>query len=273
MRVVLVTQVPPAAHGLTALLRGLGHDPVALFCSRVGADRYGSRFDELVRDAPEGLDVVVPAAKDRIAPLLEPFAPDLLLCVGFPWRIPVDALALPRLGAVNAHAAPLPKYRGPFPFAWAVRNGDAEIGMTLHRMDADFDTGAILAQGSVPLEDEESIEELSPKLEQIVAELLPVALERVVRGDPGDPQNDDDSSYAGAFEPEYARIDWAGPATEIHRKVRAWRFMPGADGPIAEVEGRTVHVLRTRLAAGEGTPVACGEGMISVVETTDVEPG
>jgi methionyl-tRNA formyltransferase len=194
----------------------------------------------------------------------------LLLCVGFPWRIPDEALAVPRLGAVNAHAAPLPKYRGPYPFAWAVRNGDAELGMTLHRMDANFDTGAILAQGSAPLDDEESIDELGPKLERIVAELLPLALERVERGDPGDAQTEEGASYAGAFEPGYAQIDWSRPAAEIHRQVRAWRFMPGGEMPTAEIDGRTVRVVRTRLEPGEGEPVECGEGMIWLVETEEV---
>ena len=180
---------------------------------------------------------------------------------------------MPRLGAVNAHAAPLPKYRGPYPFAWAVRNGDAEIGMTLHRMDADFDTGAILARGSVPLGEEESIEELGPKLEQIVAELLPLALERVERGDPGDAQTEEGASYAGAFEPEYARIDWSRPAAEVHRQVRAWRFMPGDETPVAELDGRSLRVLRTRLEPGEGEPVECGEGMIWLVEAEEVAAG
>jgi methionyl-tRNA formyltransferase len=267
VRVVLVTQVPAAAHGMTAILRSLGHEPVALLCSRAGVDRYGSRFDELVRNAPGGLDVVVPSTKERIAPLLLPFDPDLLLCAGFPWRITEEALAVPRLGAVNAHAAPLPRYRGPYPFAWAVRNDDQEIGMTLHRMDADFDTGAILAQSAAPLGEEESIDELVPKLEQMVVELLPIALERVARGDPGDPQRDEDASYAGPFEPEYGRLDWTRPAAEIHRQVRAWRFMPTQEGPLAELDGETVRVLRTRLEPGEGHAVECGDGTVWVLET------
>lgn len=273
MRVVLVTQVPAAAHGLAAMLGSLGHEPVGLLCSRAGADREASRFAELVRDAPAELDVVVPATKERIAPLLRTLDPDLLLCAGFPWRIPEDALAVPRLGCINAHAAPLPKYRGPYPFAWAIRNGDAEMGMTLHRMDADFDTGAILAQGSFALGDEESLDDLGPKLEAIVVELLPEALARVERGDPGDPQDDAVSSYAGAFEPEYARIDFSRPAAEIHRQVRAWRFMPGDEMPTADLDGRTVRVLRTRLEPGEGEPVECGDGIIWLVETEAVDVG
>ena len=35
--------------------------------------------------------------------------------------------------------------------AWAIREGDGEIGITFHRMDAGFDTGPILAQRRYPL--------------------------------------------------------------------------------------------------------------------------
>ena len=86
MKVVVVSQVLPAVHGFTELLRALGHEPVALLCSREHAGRYGDAFERLVRDAPEDLDVVVPAARDRIAPLLRLYEPDLVLCLGFPGR-------------------------------------------------------------------------------------------------------------------------------------------------------------------------------------------
>ncbi len=59
---------------------------------------------------------------------------------------------MPRLGIVNGHPSLLPRYRGPFPIAWAIRNGETEIGMTFHLMDAAFDTGNVLAQKAVPLQ-------------------------------------------------------------------------------------------------------------------------
>src|SRR6516162_5820378 len=103
MRIVLVSQVPAAVHGLTELLRALGQEPVAVLCSREHAGRYGDSFDELVRDAPAELDVVVPATREAIAPLLRAYEPDVFICVGFPWKIPPDALAVPSLGAINGH--------------------------------------------------------------------------------------------------------------------------------------------------------------------------
>ena len=269
MRVVLVSQVPQAAHGLTGLLRGLGHDPVALLCSRENAERYGE-FLEHVRDAPPELDVVIPATRDRIAPLLRTFEPDLMLCLGFPWKIPPDALGVPRLGAVNGHPSLLPRYRGPSPISWAIRNGETEIGFTFHRMDAELDTGPILAQTAFPLGDEHSWDELEPKLVEVVTELLPRALERVERGDPGDPQPEGAGEYLSTFEPEYAWIDWAKPAAEIRRAVQAWRFhtlTPGPRGALTELDGETIRVLRVSLEPSGGPAMECGDGTLWIVDT------
>jgi len=268
MRAVLVAQVPPAVHGLTELLRGLGHEPVALLCSREGAGRYGDDFAGLVAGAPEGLDVVIPARRDGMAPLLRRYEPDLLLCVGFPWKIPPDALAVPRLGAMNGHPSLLPDYRGPSPVAWAIRNGETEIGFTFHRMDAELDTGAILAQGTLTLEDEHSWDELTPKLAGLVAELLPASLARIEAGDPGDAQ--EGGSYFSFFEPEYVWIDPSRSVDEVERQVGAWRFhsaTEGERGALTKLDGETVRVLRVTRDAAAGPALECADGTLRIVET------
>jgi methionyl-tRNA formyltransferase len=268
MRVVLVSQIPDAAHGLAEMLRGLGHEPVALLCTREHTGRYGDRFTALVDDAPAWMDVVIPATRNGIAPLLERYEPDLLVCAGFPWKIPADALAVPRLGAINGHPSPLPDYRGPNPVAWAIRNLETDVGYTFHRMDEDLDTGAILAQGRVPLGDEHSWDELTPKLVGLVSELLPVALRRIESGDPGDAQGE--GRYFSFFEPEYAWVDWSQPAADIRRQVRAWRFASRGTEPhgaLAVVDEETLRILRVSVEPGEGSPVECGDGRLWIVET------
>jgi methionyl-tRNA formyltransferase len=270
MKIVLVSQVPQAAQGYADMLRGLGHEPVALLASRAHAGRYGNRFDELVREAPAELDVLIPASRERIAPLLRPYEPDLALCTGFPWKVPVAALSVPRYGWMNGHPSLLPHYRGASPVSWAIRNGERELGFTFHRMDAELDTGAILAQGTIELGDEHSWEELEPKLVDLIVELLPKALARIEAGDPGDPQQGE-GSYFSFFGPDYVWIDWSRPAEEIFRQVQAWRFASATDGErgaLAELDGRTVRVLRTSLAARNGSrALETGDGTIWVLET------
>ena len=255
--------------GLSELLRAQGHEPVALLCVRADNERY-SQLGELLAAAPPELDVVLPATRDRIAPLLRVFEPDLALCIGFPWKIPSDALAVPRHGIVNGHPSSLPRYRGPSPVSAAIRNGDTEIGFTFHYMDAELDTGNILGQSRIPLADEHGWEELTPKLAVAVGDLLPAVLERVERGDAGEPQDESEASYQRPFEPEYARIDWTRSMDEIERQVRAWRFQPTSleiRGALTELDGQDVRVLRVGSEPAEGRAMECADGTLWIVET------
>lgn len=265
----MISEVPDAVAGLSALLRELGHDPVGLLCVRQDAERYPS-LDALLRAAPPELDVVMPATRARIAPLLAQFDPDVALCIGFPWKIPPDALAVPRHGIVNGHPSLLPRYRGPSPVSWAIRNGEEEIGFTFHYMDAELDTGNIIGQTRIPLADEHGWEDLTSKLASAVGDMLARVLERVERGDPGEPQDESQASYLGAFEPEYAWIDATRSCDDVARQVRAWRFQPTSVDPrgaLLELDGETVRALRVSRGSGEGRELACADGTLWIVET------
>jgi methionyl-tRNA formyltransferase len=269
LRVVLISEVAPAVEGLSAILGAEGHDPVALLCVRHDPNRY-TELADLLRAAPPGMDIVLPSSRDRIAPLLRHFEPDVALCIGFPWKIPPDALAAPRHGVVNGHPSLLPRYRGPSPVATAIRHGETDIGFTFHYMDAELDTGNILGQERIPLGDERGWEELTPKLATAVGRLLPRVLERVAAGDPGDPQDEAQATYFGVFEPEYAWIDWTRTMDEIERQVRAWLFHPGVAherGALTEIDGEVVRVLRVQRAPGAGVAMTCADGTLWVVES------
>jgi methionyl-tRNA formyltransferase len=271
LRVVLISQIQPAVQAYVAGLRALGHEPVGLLCTRT-TSRYGFDLGEHVTSVPAEVDVVMPASRERVAPLLRVLEPDLALCAGFPWKLPVEALEVPRLGVINFHPSLLPRYRGPIPVGWAIRNGDREIGLTFHRMAGELDTGPILSLARLTLGDEWSWDELGPRIAGVVQEILPTALERAERGDPGDPQEESDEYYS-FFEPGYATIDWSRPAAEIERQVRAWRFGSAGDGEhgaLTDLDGERVRVLRVSLEPGSGRAVECGDGIVWVLETEAV---
>jgi methionyl-tRNA formyltransferase len=275
-RIGLIANVLPVVDPLVGILRELGHEPVAWLMSRkphlyeLPPPPWGDITD---RNAPEGLNLLFARSKEDVALLLRGLDLDVVLCWGFNWKLPQDALDVPRLGSVNNHPAFLPRHRGPYPFAWAFREGDAHFGATWHRMDAEFDTGPILAQSKVPLEDTDCwIEEFGPKILQNSFAMLPRVFERLEAGDPGDPQSTEGVSWAGPFEEDYARVDWLQSAREIHNQVRAWRHLFGAgdvEGPIAELDGERLKILRTSLTdPGDGArAVECGDGTIWVVES------
>ena len=230
-RIVIISMVPPVAEPLIAHLRELGHEPVAWLIARrkKGDERPLPPWGEITDSmAPEGVSLLFARDKEAVAPLLRGLEPDLVLCWGFGWKLPQEALDVPRLGSVNHHPALLPRHRGPIPLAWALRESDGTFGMTWHRMDAELDTGAILAQKTIPIEDDwTTIEEMGPALLQGAFELLPRVFERLEAGDPGDPQSTEGVSWAGMFEEDYATVDWSQPARKIHDQVRAWHLTFG----------------------------------------------
>jgi methionyl-tRNA formyltransferase len=200
-----------------------------------------------------------------------------VLCWGFGWKLPQEALDVPRLGSVNNHPALLPRHRGPYPLSWTFREGDEVFGSTWHRMDAEFDTGPILAQSSVPVEDTDCwIEEFGPKILQETFSMLPRVFERLEAGDPGDPQSTAGVSWAGPFEEDYATVEWSQTAREIHNQVRAWNYafdMGPVDGPIAELDGKRLKIKRTSLTgpADGSRAVDVGDGKIWILESEEVE--
>jgi methionyl-tRNA formyltransferase len=220
-------------------------------------------------------------ARDKwsVEPLLRAARPDLVLCWGFPWRIPQAALDVPPLGSVNCHPAMLPRHRGPIPLAWAFRDGDGQFGVTWHRMDSELDTGPILAQAPVPMLDEDQgIDVVGPRMGAVALGLLPQVFERIAAGDPGDEQSTEGVTWAGYFGEDYANVDWSQPARRIHDQVRAWAFTFGlspAIGPIADLEGQRIRLLRTSLIdPGEGARrVETADGPLWIVEAVPVEEG
>ncbi len=73
-------------------------------------------------------------------------SPDYLLTVNFNQKLAAKVLALPARGCINLHPSLLPDYKGVDPVLAAIGAGESRYGVTLHRMDEEFDTGAILAQ-------------------------------------------------------------------------------------------------------------------------------
>jgi methionyl-tRNA formyltransferase len=273
-RVVVITVLPVVAQTYSKVIRDLGHEPVAVITPRRRSlDAPPMPFAAAhVADDPPELDILFAATKGSLTRLLRAHDPDLAICTAFPWLIPQETIDVPRLGIVNGHPSLLPRYRGPFPIAWAIRNGETEVGMSFHLMDAAFDTGNVLAQKAIPLSDDDDEETLYGRFQPAVEELLPVVFDRLAAGDRGDPQVG--GEYQSMFEEDYWAIDPSQPAAAVHRQVRAWSFIPPIVpdlGPLLELDGERVRVTRTSLTEVEGaTALQCADGPLWIVESQPV---
>ena len=216
---------------------------------------------------------------------LEARRPDVLLSWFWPSRIPKWLLELPPRGAYGTHPSLLPRWRGPDPYFWAIRAGDPQTGVTLHRLAEEYDTGEVIACRRVPIEPQDDAWSLARRLDRPALELLVEHARRRAAGETaqGTPQDEAQATWAGAPTDEELAIDWNAPTAEVLRLVRAAAPEPGAGARLGATE---VEVLRARRFGGEvpaalapaeamrtdrGVAVRTGDGAVLVerVRTAD----
>lgn len=78
---------------------------------------------------------------------------DIAVVVAFGQLIPVELLAIPKFGWINLHYSLLPKLRGAAPVQWSILNNEVETGITWFQIDKGLDTGPILLQKKLELND------------------------------------------------------------------------------------------------------------------------
>jgi len=183
---------------------------------------------------------------------IEAMGPDVIVVAAYGQILPRELLALPKYGCVNIHASLLPAYRGAAPINWAIINGETQTGITIMQMDEGLDTGAILAQDSIPIGPRDTTGELTEKLSQIGSWLIVETLSRIEAGeikpvsqDPGK------ATLAPLLKKGDGLIDWELTAAEIHNRVRGLSPWPGA---FSFLDGTMVKVLETEVVPGSGDP-------------------
>lgn len=272
MRIVIVTRILPVALGFHAAVREAGHEPIALLTIRDPEERYGPLdLAGLVEGAPPDLDVLLASKRSSLAPLLRSLDLDLVVCMGLPWKIPVDALAVPKLGWLNGHPSLLPRHRGPVPISWAIRTGDEEAGVTFHFMDADLDTGPVVAQRRFSIGDYVEPDEFYARIGPTMVETLGEALRLIEAGDRGTPQAAG-GEYETFFGEDDVWLDRKRTAVEMHRLAWAWRYtiaLKTEKGLLVDLGGgQVVRVLESSLEELEGaTRVDCADGPLWLVRT------
>ncbi len=205
--------------------------------------------------------------------------PDLIAVAAFGQILPPSLLELPKHGCLNVHTSLLPRYRGAAPIQWSILNGDSHTGVTIMKMDAGLDTGAIISQEKTEITPSDTAETLHDRLAQIGARLLTSTIPQYVEGRLTPvPQDNTAATHAPKIKKEHGNIDWTAPATSLWNRVRglipwpgAFCYMPAANG------GKTLlKIWGAEVVGGSGAPgtileagngkliVACGTGALSL---------
>ena len=106
---------------------------------------------------------------------------DVVFVITFPYRIPGDVLAMPRMGFLNFHFGLLPEMRGADPIFESIRRQMPVAGATVHVMDEGLDTGPILLREEFPLSPDFTYGMLSGQMAMLGEKMCGEVIESVVR--------------------------------------------------------------------------------------------
>ncbi|MDD5258734.1 MAG: methionyl-tRNA formyltransferase [bacterium] len=155
--------------------------------------------------------------------------PDLAVVVGFGQILSQKLLDLPKQGTINVHFSLLPKYRGASPIQAAIINGEEKTGISTMFLVRKLDSGPVLLQREVPIDQKDTSVTLTEKLTKVGVEVLQetVALIRQGKAE-AKPQEEARSSYAALLVKESGLIDWQKNSRELYNFVRGLYPWPGA---------------------------------------------
>ena len=276
MRIVFAGTPEFAAEHLKALLAS-SYEIVAVYTQ---PDRPAGRGQKLMPSPvkqlaqQQGIPVMQPPTlrAPEAQEALSALSPDLMVVVAYGLILPQVVLDIPRLGCINSHASLLPRWRGAAPIQRAVEAGDAESGVTVMRMEAGLDTGPMLLKVTTPIGPQDTGGSLHDRLAALGPQAVLEAIAGLAAGTlEGEAQNDALATYAHKLNKDEARIDWALPAIELERRVRAFFPWPVCHSTL---NAEPVKVLAAQVAMGQGKPgqilavekegllVACGQAAL-----------
>jgi len=151
--------------------------------------------------------------------------PDLLVICHFQKIIHQDLIDIPKFGSINLHPSLLPNYRGMSPQHWPIFNGDKETGVTVHFIDEGVDTGDIIIQQKLVIEDSWYVFDLQNKMKPIYSTIIKDAVDIICEGkNEYFIQNNLDGSYYGRLRISDCQISLDISVREAYNKVRAVSF-------------------------------------------------
>jgi len=204
---------------------------------------------------------------------------DIAISVNWLTILSEDVLSIFRFGVLNAHAGDLPRYRGNACPNWAILNFENQIGLTVHRMTGDLDSGPVAAKAHFPIGESTYIGDVYEWMDGAIPQLFGDALERILTHGMVDQDGNIVPLRTFPRRPEDARIHWASRTRDILALIRASSH-PFA-GAYAFLEAREmVRIFRARpyvpgyrfmavpgqvcLRNGENPVIATVDGMIEI---------
>lgn len=142
---------------------------------------YTTRFTEYFGLGIKSIESSGNSAKTAVCPEeLRHVKDALILSVYNTYLFPEDMVRANTI--INFHNALLPWHRGLRAPVWALWAGDTEAGITWHKVDAGIDTGALLVQKAISIDETTESSTLANSIHELALESMPEAIENCLNG-------------------------------------------------------------------------------------------
>ena len=186
---------------------------------------------------------------------LSELKPHILLVGGWPEIISSEIVTMKGLISINCHGSLLPKYRGACPCVATIFNGDQNVGLTFHLIDDGIDTGDILRQRELVVENDETSLQLERRISEEFGKSVVPLLTDLKSGKVFPRKQSGIPSYVPKQQPEWGWIPWGADPKVIDQRIRA---LHGFIHIVTSLHGQVIafesgRVIRTNCSAGSHT--------------------
>ncbi|MBE6153750.1 MAG: methionyl-tRNA formyltransferase [Firmicutes bacterium] len=177
--------------------------------------------------------------------------PDIIITCAYGQIIPEEILNYPKYGCINVHASLLPKLRGGAPIHKSIIYGYDKTGITIMYMDKKMDSGDIISQEEIKIEDNFNTGVLHDKLSIIGKELLLKTLPHIISGDIKPvKQVEEEVTYAWNVSKEEEIIDFDKTTREVFNQIRGLNPFPGA---YSILDDKVIKIYECRIGNNKST--------------------
>ncbi len=187
---------------------------------------------------------------------LRSYKANLQIIVAFR-MLPEAVWSMPALGSFNIHASLLPQYRGAAPINWAIINGERETGVTSFFLKHEIDTGDLIFQERMPIQEEDDFGSMYEKLKLKGAELAVRTVQAIERDEvePQPQQASAETKHAPKIFKDTCEINWNQPAQQVRNFVRGLSPYPAAWTRLGD---KTFKVFRVEVIQDPASALAPG---------------
>ena len=231
---IVFAGTPQFAESYLSALINSKHDVNAVFTQPSKRSGRGLKFTHSpVRNTAEKNNIIIRQPEKitiKETDALSEIKPDIVIVVAYGLLLTKEFMSVPKFGCINVHPSLLPRWRGAAPIQRAIEAGDKMSGITIMKMTEELDTGDIIYQEPVSIEDNDSSQNLHEKFIKIGIDSLFLTLESILENNfMLHPQDNSLATYAKKIKKEEAIINWNNSAEKIHKKIMAFNSWPVAE--------------------------------------------